>query len=51
MDNIKLVNDKIIDLYQKSGLTVSEIISSLKHLLATAKISQERVKLKGTDNE
>ena len=36
-------NDKIMLIYMQSGLSMNEILSSLKHLLSTAKISQERV--------
>jgi len=37
------VNKKILDIYKASGMSMDEIISSLKKLLATAKMSQERV--------
>ena len=37
------INKKIIELYQESGMSIDEIISSLKQLLATAQISSERV--------
>jgi len=37
------INQKIIELYQESGMSIEEIISSLKQLLATAQISSGRV--------
>lgn len=36
----KEVADKVIDVYKESGFSIDEIISSLKHLLATAQFSQ-----------
>lgn len=42
-DKQQETNDKIINIYQESQLSIDDIISSLKHLLATAQMSQERV--------
>ena len=43
-DKQKEANNLILHIYQESGLSMDEIVSSLKILLAGAKMSQERVK-------
>ena len=40
----KDIEDKIIDLYQDSGMSFDEVIESLKRLLATACVAREEVK-------
>ena len=42
-DKQQEANDQILLIYMRSGLSMDEIIESLKRLLSTAKISQERV--------
>lgn len=40
----KDIEDKIIDLYQDSGMTIDEVIFSLKKLLYTSQKAREEVK-------